>query len=133
MNWVNLWNSWKTEWHFVRIAILTVICLTFIPFSMSWIQFMALHIVIPNSIKALKGVVKKRNDTNLNEKKKLTIFFSKVRFCLLLAFWITLFCFKFLESMDTNIGKLLYKHMYACAKWTIVSWLRHQNFYRHCS
>lgn len=47
---------------------------------------MALHIVIPNSIKALKGVVKKRNDTNLNEKKKLTIFFSEVRFCLLLAF-----------------------------------------------
>lgn len=56
---------------------------------------MALHIVIPNSIKALKGVVKKRNDTNLNEKKKLTIFFPKLDFVFYLLFELPYFVLNF--------------------------------------
>lgn len=86
---------------------------------------MVLYIVILNFIKVLKGVVKKRNDMNLNEKKKLIIFFFKVRFCFLFVFWIILFCFKFLELMDINIGKFFYKYMYVCVKWIIVFWFRY--------
>lgn len=86
---------------------------------------MVLYIVILNFIKVLKGVVKKRNDTNLNEKKKLIIFFFEVRFCFLFVFWIILFCFKFLELMDINIGKFFYKYMYVCVKWIIVFWFRY--------
>lgn len=86
---------------------------------------MVLYIVILNFIKVLKGVVKKRNDTNLNEKKNLIIFFFEVRFCFLFVFWIILFCFKFLELMDINIGKFFYKYMYVCVKWIIVFWFRY--------
>lgn len=76
---------------------------------------MVLYIVILNFIKVLKGVVKKRNDMNINE----------VRFCFLFVFWIVLFCFKFLELMDINIGKFFYKYMYVCVKWIIVFWFRY--------
>lgn len=86
---------------------------------------MVLYIVILNFIKVLKGVVKKRNDMNLNKKKKLIIFFFEVRFCFLFVFWIVLFCFKFLELMDINIGKFFYKYMYVCVKWIIVFWFRY--------